>query len=91
MKKKIEYRPILHFFIYRSKGGQISPQETEVTQFVRSDMDSVTGQNTANTATTALEGRQGMPAGKLPPLGDTVSLADVNTCRAPPTHLQTFS
>lgn len=50
------------------KGGQVSPQSTEVTQFVSSDIDSQVDQTAQSSSVVILQGRQGSPAGKLPPL-----------------------
>jgi len=50
------------------KGGQVSPQNTEVTQFVSSDIDIQADQTAQSSSAAILQGRQGTPAGKLPPL-----------------------
>ncbi|XP_078379256.1 sodium/potassium/calcium exchanger 4-like isoform X2 [Oculina patagonica] len=52
----------------KHKGGQVSPQNTEVTQFVSSDIDIQTDQNAQSPSAAVLQGRQGTPAGKLPPI-----------------------
>lgn len=50
------------------KGGQVSPaQQTEVTQFASSDIDIKTDQDESPSAA-VLQGHQGTPAGKLPPI-----------------------
>ena len=56
----------------RHKGGQVSPQNTEVTQFVSSDIDIQADQTEQSSSVAILQGRQGTPAGKLPPLKSEV-------------------
>ncbi|XP_058950607.2 sodium/potassium/calcium exchanger 3 isoform X5 [Pocillopora verrucosa] len=58
------------------KGGQVSPQNTEVTQFVSSDIDVQSDHNTLSSSVAVLQGRQGVPAGKLPPIRPAESNAD---------------
>lgn len=58
--------------LFRPKGGQVSPQNTEVTQFVSSDIDIQADQNAQSSSAAILQGRQGTPAGKLPPIKSAV-------------------
>ena len=60
------------FFYFRHKGGQVSPQNTEVTQFVSSDIDIQSDQNAQSSSVAILQGRLGTPAGKLPPIKSVV-------------------
>lgn len=51
------------------KGGQVSPaQQTEVTQFTSSEIEIQADQNSQTSSAGVLHGRQGTPAGKLPPI-----------------------
>ncbi|XP_022791918.1 sodium/potassium/calcium exchanger 4-like isoform X3 [Stylophora pistillata] len=61
------------------KGGQVSPQNTEVTQFVSSDIDVQSDHNAQSSSVAIFQGRQGVPAGKLPPIRSVESNADEGT------------
>lgn len=53
----------------KHKGGQVSPaQQTEVTQFTSSEIEIQADQNSQTSSAGVLHGRQGTPAGKLPPI-----------------------
>ena len=61
-------------FVFRHKGGQVSPaQQTEVTQFTSSEIEIQADQNSQTSSAGVLHGRQGTPAGKLPPIKSVVS------------------
>lgn len=62
----------LFISISRHKGGQVSPQNTEVTQFVSSDIDVQSDHNAQSSSVAIFQGRQGVPAGKLPPIRSVV-------------------
>lgn len=68
----LEGQKIFCVSISRHKGGQVSPQNTEVTQFVSSDIDVQSDHNTLSSSVAVLQGRQGVPAGKLPPIRPAV-------------------
>ena len=68
----LEGQKIFCVSISRHKGGQVSPQNTEVTQFVSSDIDVQSDHNTLSSSVAVLQGRQGVPAGKLPPIRPVV-------------------
>lgn len=63
---------MLATLFFRHKGGQVSPQNTEVTQFVSSDIDIQADQTAQSSSAVILQGRQGTPAGKLPPIKSSV-------------------
>ena len=63
---------MLFTLLFRHKGGQVSPQNTEVTQFVSSDLDVQADQKGLSSSAEVLQGRQGTPAGKLPPIKSAV-------------------
>ena len=63
----------VNLFIVRQKGGQVSPaQQTEVTQFTSSDIEIQKDQDVQCPSVAVLQGRQGTPAGKLPPIQSVV-------------------
>ena len=62
-----------YVFVVRHKGVQVSPaQQTEVTQFGGSDTEILTDHPVDTFTGSVLEGRQGSPAGKLPPILNVV-------------------
>lgn len=63
----------VNIFIVRHKGGQVSPaQQTGVTQFTSSDIEIQKEQDAQSSSAAVLQGRQGTPAGKLPPIQSLV-------------------